>query len=391
MVALLRRSLNEGGLGLSTSQAGTHRDRDGNPVPSRAAGRDELLALAGVLADVPGMSVSLVPAGSLGQFSDDEVRLLTDLSLASRAAVNWNVLGVSAGNPAQHEHQLAASDHATAHGATVVALTLPHRMQMRLSLRSGFLFDSLPGWAEFIGLPVPERIAALGDPGVRRRLDAGARSDEAGLLRALADWGRFAIVETFDPANAGLEGRTLRDVAAERGGDPFDVLCDVVVADDLRTGLDPRFMVDQPGDAEARAAVWADPRTVIGGSDAGAHLDMMCGAVATTSLLAEGVRDHQVISLEEAVRQLTDVPARLYGLDGRGQVREGWHADLVLFDPDTVAPGPVRTRDDLPGGAARLYAESEGIQSVWVNGSAIVRDGAFTGSTPGTVLRSGGT
>src|SRR5207302_10638104 len=109
----------------------------------------------------------------------------------------------------------------------------------------------------------------------------------------------------------------------------------------------------------------------------------------STALLADGVREQQVITLEEAVQQLTDVPARLYGLRGRGRLAEGWAADVVVFDPDRVGYQPERTRADLPGGAWRLYAEAEGVEHVVVNGVPIVEAGAFTGATPGTLLRSG--
>jgi N-acyl-D-aspartate/D-glutamate deacylase len=142
-------------------------------------------------------------------------------------------------------------------------------------------------------------------------------------------------------------------------------------------------------DWKARAEVWQHPHAVVGASDAGAHLDMMCGAIYSTSLLANAVRTHQVVSVEEAVRLLADVPARLYGLRGRGRIATGWCADLVLFDPATVNHGIERTRYDLPGGASRLYAEATGISSVIVGGVEVCRDGKATGALPGTVLRSG--
>ena len=138
-----------------------------------------------------------------------------------------------------------------------------------------------------------------------------------------------------------------------------------------------------------RAEVWRDPRTVIGGSDAGAHLDMMCGAIYSTALLSEGVREFGVISLEEAVHQLTDVPARLYGLTDRGRIADGAIADAVLFDPERVGYETERVRYDFPGDSWRLYAEATGVNQVLVNGVTVVDDGAFTGALPGTLLHSG--
>jgi N-acyl-D-aspartate/D-glutamate deacylase len=228
----------------------------------------------------------------------------------------------------------------------------------------------------------------LADPAVRRRLDAGAHSDEAGILSALAHWRTLVIDETFSEANAGLAGRTVGDVALERGLDPFDALVEVVLADGLRTGLRPPIP-ESEADWELRAQVWADPRTVVGGSDAGAHLDMMCGAIYSTAMLGDGVRSRGLMSWEAAVHELTEVPARLYGLRHRGRVETGWWADLVVLDPERVGYGPEHTRDDLPGGASRLYADAVGIEHVIVNGVEIVRRGALTGAKPGRVVRSG--
>jgi N-acyl-D-aspartate/D-glutamate deacylase len=259
---------------------------------------------------------------------------------------------------------------------------------MRMTFLSGAPLDGLPGWREVFELPRDERIRALGDPEVRRRLAAGAASDEAGTLRYVANWPGLQIVETFAPNNKAYEGRGVADVAIERHQDPFDALLDIVIDDELRTGIRPPAAPDTLEAWQYQTEVWRDPRTIIGGSDAGAHLDMMCGAVYSTSLLA-GVRTHGGITLEEAVHMLSDAPARLYGVRERGRIVGGWHADLVLFDADTVGFGPESTRFDLPGGAGRLYAGSTGVEHVFTNGTAVVTGGQLTGATPGGLLRSG--
>jgi N-acyl-D-aspartate/D-glutamate deacylase len=378
-----------GALGFSTSTAPTHNDADGVPVPSRGAHPDELVALAGAVRDVPGTTLECILAGSLNGFTDEEKDLFVRLSLAGNRPINWNVLSVSTLNPDGYRSQLAASDYAAERGARVVALTMPHSTRVRLSFLSGMVFDGLPGWRPVFALPVMERKRALMDPDVRRRLAEGAASKEAGVLGSVANWPRFELTETFAAENREYEGRIVGDLVAERGGDPFEVLLDIIVADDLRTGLRPADLGETYDDYALRAEAWLDARTVIGGSDAGAHLDMMCGAVYSTALLAEGVRQFGVISLEEAVHQLTDVPARLYGLTDRGRIADGGKADLVLFDPERVGFETERLRDDLPGGASRLYAEATGVHQVLVNGVVVVDDGAFTGAVPGTLLRSG--
>lgn len=385
MTRMLGAALDAGAMGFSSSQAPTHNDGNGDPVPSRFASRDELLALAAVLGPHAGTQLELIIPGCLNGFTDAEVDLMTDLCLAARSPLNWNVLGVSAtGN---HEHQLAASSAAAERGARVVALTIPQSMRIRLSFLSGFVLDGLPGWRDVFALGVPERIAALSDPEVRARLDEGAHSEAAGVLAGLARWERFTVVEGFTPETRRHEGRTVGDVAAEIGTTPFDTLLDIVIADGLRTGLRPEMPPEDRATWEARAAVWQDPRAIVGASDAGAHLDMFCMAGYSTFLVGPAVRDLGLLTLEESVRLLTSVPAELYGLADRGRLAPGTHADLVVFDPATVAPGRERTVDDLPGGASRIVVDSVGVERVLVAGTEIVTDGTFTGATPGTVLR----
>jgi N-acyl-D-aspartate/D-glutamate deacylase len=387
-IAAMRQTLGEslaaGGLGFSSSQAPTHNDGDGEPVPSRAATSDELVALCGVVRDHPGTTLEFIP--TVGPFSDEHVALMAAMSASADRPLNWNVLVVGAGNDT-YRTQLEASDRAAEQGGRVLALTVPAVMQLHLNFRSGFLFDALPGWGPTMALPDDEKMRALADPDVRKRLKEAAESD-TGLFRAMLRWDKLRISETFSPENTSFAGRTVAEIAAEQGADPFDALLDVVVTDDLRTVLTPPARGDDAESWRLRSEVWRDPRVVVGASDAGAHLDMLSTFSYSTSLLAAS-RTHGLLPLEEAVHLLTDVQARLYGIRDRGRIAEGWHADLVVFDERRVAPGPVHTRYDLPAGAGRLYAEAEGIQHVLVNGIEIAAGGALTGDRPGALLRSG--
>jgi N-acyl-D-aspartate/D-glutamate deacylase len=179
------------------------------------------------------------------------------------------------------------------------------------------------------------------------------------------------------------------DIARERGAAPFDTLLDIVIADELRTVLWPLPSDDDDASWALRAEAWKRDDVLIGGSDAGAHLDRMCGAPYTTSFLADSIRGRRLVALERAVQLITQAPAALFGLRERGELREGFHADVVVLDPDTVGAGEVTLVHDLPGGTGRLYAPATGVHSVLANGVPIVDEGSATGDLPGRILRSG--
>jgi N-acyl-D-aspartate/D-glutamate deacylase len=389
MVSLLHQALKDGGLGFSTSTVSTHHDGELRPVPSRLAARSEFEQLAAAVADHPGTSLEMIVQGCLKGFDADEEDLMASLSKLANRPLNWNVLGLSSTSPERIEHQLHASEVAAERGATVVALSIIHNMPVFISFESGVLLDGLPGWRDLFALPPKQRIASLADPKIRKQLEESAASPAAGLLRdRVANWPQMTIRQTYAKETASYEGRLVQDIARETGKSPFDTLLDIVIADDLRTGLMPPTP-ESDADWEAGVNLWRDDRVVVGGSDAGAHLDMTCGAVYSTGLLEGAVRKRGLISWEEAIAHLTDRPARLYGLRERGRLAEGYWADIVIFDPDSVGPGTVRLRQDLPGGASRLYAEAAGIDRVIVNGREIVDAGEFTGDIPGQLLRSG--
>jgi N-acyl-D-aspartate/D-glutamate deacylase len=391
MKALLGQALADGALGLSSTVSPTHNDYEGAAVPSRWAERAEFVELARVVSRHEGTGLELLPDLDFGQ---DMVELLAEVSIAGQRPVNWNVLMVSSrpDAAATAARLLAASDYARARGGEVIALTMPCTPEIYQSLRTGVMFDALPGvWRELFKLPLDERIAAFQDADVRRRMAEDAAKVPAGA--ALEVTGRlegYTVVSVQAERNRSYQGRKVGEIAAELGRAPIDVMLDIAVEDRLETLFAPDYGGHDQESYELRGRIWADDRTLVGASDAGAHLDLIDSFAFATVLLQKGVREHRVIGLEEAVRQITHRPAVYFGLVDRGLIAAGHHADLVVFDPQTVGRGPTYQRYDVPGGCDyRLYADARGIDHVFVNGVQIVRDGAHTGALPGTVLRSG--
>ena len=384
MKELLAESIEAGGLGFSSSWAKTHNDADGDAVPSRHASQRELVELCAVLKDSPAVALEFIP--TIERFDDGVYQLLTDMSVAADKPLNWNVIFVNARQADLIEEKLQASDFAAQQGGRVIALTAPMPAESRLSFESGFLLDTLHGWLEPMALSNQQKLELLSDPERRNKLNEDAQKPSA--FRGVARWERLTVGEVSKEDLKHLEGRTIGDIAEELGKTPWETLCEIVVEDDLKTGLYPPAAGDNEESWALRQQLWNDERCLIGASDAGAHLDFLATFNYSTYLLA-AARDRNLLSLESAVQKLTDVPARLYGLKDRGRIEDGWCADLVVFDPDKVAPADIEVREDLPGGAWRLYSEAIGVHHVFINGEQAVLDGQFTDARPGTLLRSG--
>lgn len=388
MASVLQEMIGAGALGFSTGRS-SHQDGDGQPVASRWATDDEILALCDVVRANEGTTLEVIVEGCLDRFSDDEVEFLTQMSLRGGRPINWNVLSVDSADPDRTWHQIEAGERAAAAGARIVALTMPILVPMNMNFHSFCALNMLPGWGEVLAGPVSDRVARLQDADVRRRMAAEAAEKTTGALRRLIDFPNYVIGDTYSPANEGLTGQRVHEVATERGTDPFDTLIDIVLADDLQTVVWPSATDNDPDSWRLRAEVWDNPHVMIGGSDAGAHLDRMCGSPYPTKWIGDCLRGRKLTTMERAIQMMTTEPAALFGITDRGQVAEGFHADLWVFDPETVDATMVHLVDDLPAGSSRLMCDAVGVDVVMVNGVSIVRDGASTGATPGTVLRSG--
>jgi N-acyl-D-aspartate/D-glutamate deacylase len=389
MVAEVRKAIEVGALGFSFTRSGSHSDGDGQPVPSRWATEEELMALCVETGQHEGTTLEGIVPGCLDRFADDEIELLAQLSAAAKRVMNWNVLTIDSREPDRVARQLSAGDRAAEIGGRVVALTMPVLVPMNMNFMTFCGIWLIPGWQETLSVSTEERIALLQDPEVRARLLAASHSEEAGVYRRLADWEDYVIGDTFAPENAGCSNRTVSAISAERGTEPFDTLLDIVVADGLRTILWPAPKDKDPASWAMRAEAWNDPRAMIGGSDAGAHLDRMCGATYPTRFLGDMIRGRKLVPVERAVQLITQVPAQLFGLVDRGTLEVGKFADIAVIDPETVGSENAHMVADLPGGCERLTAGSFGVERVLVNGTVVIEHGDATGNVPGTLLKSG--
>ena len=384
MERMVDESLAAGALGFSSSLSDTHNDGNNEPVPSRFATEEEILRLCATLRSHAGTWLEFIPWAT-GPFPEERAMLMAKMSVAAARPLNWNLLTVRTDMADVNENRLAASDLAATHGGLVQALTLPVPMTMWINLDSGVLFDALPAWADLMAHSRADRVRLLGDPDVRRRLADETR--DSGRVWYDVERLRFDHVDT--KAYQDVVGHTVVDAARSRGVDPFELLFDVAVADDLRTTFVVPPQGDDPDSWRRRVDAWNDPRTLVGGSDAGAHLDMLDGFAFFTDFIGPTVRDRHLLPLETAIRMVTDDVARAFGINGRGRLEAGYAADIVVFDETAIGGSPVEIRSDLPGNGSRLYSVAKGIEMVLVNGEVIVERGQFTGARPGAILRSG--
>ena len=381
MRSLLRSAMRAGALGFSTNQNPRHIRDDGKPLPSRLAEFAEIEALGSVLGELNRgvVQMSSAPGGA------DRVERLADFSLLTGRPVIWNAILHSWADPQNWRVMLAATEHAFRRGARAWANTNTRAFNNRFTLKDAQEFDEFPTWRALMLSPVEERIKAFRDTEARARLKWEAVEDpKRGTFHKR--WDLVYIVKPVLPKNQELKGQSVEQLARRQGKDVLDAFLDLA----LEEGLDTGFRTPLTnGDPDAVGQIVASPYTVLGQSDAGAHLAIDAGFGYCTGLLAHYVRDRGALTLEAAIRKLTWMQAQIFGISDRGLLRSGMAADVVVFDPATVGPEEAELVHDLPGGAARLVQQAAGIYLVLVNGEPILERGKLTGARPGQVLRGG--
>ena len=377
---LLRDAMNAGAWGFSTTASRQHIGHGAKPLSARLASRDELSAYCGVLKDVKRGVIEMALTKQYSMLADDEEAFLKFMLDASERPVTWLSLHNLAEKPNAIAEILDRVTPLIKRGARPQILTRPLLYDM--NLRRPFMFTEMNSAKEVFDASFETQMAIYADPKFRQ-----AFKDELKLGRKWAGLAQNIIVVSVEnPALKPLEGKTIGDIAAARKQDPNDVFFDIAVEDQLQV----KYVVPRANtDKAALAAALRDPRTIIGLSDAGAHLDMLCESGYTTYLLGHWVREQKALSLEHAVQRITSEPADFFGLKDRGRLHAGAAADIVVFDEHTInsplRPTPVK---DLPAGGMRLYAKAEGISHVMVNGQLLYENGKHTGTIPGKVLRS---
>jgi N-acyl-D-aspartate/D-glutamate deacylase len=361
MAALIGEAMDAGAAGFATSFAVTHLGADGRPIPSRVAERDEIEALFAAVA-AAGRGVVGINGGANLSFSD-----AYDLQPSIGAPFSYTAVLTSP--TGAHERAMEIHRAGWAKGSRVWPQVSCRPLSFSMTMVEPFTLNTNPVFAELMPASVEARRAAFADPAWRTRV----REAWAAKQGIPPRWETYEIMES--EANPDLIGQRLTAMAERAGADPFDVLLDLAVSEpDLRKIRVKAVLAND--DPAGIAMLLQEPNCTLGLSDAGAHVGQLCDAPLPTDLLGNWVRERRVLSLEEAVRKLTSEPAELFGFADRGVLRVGAHADLVVFDPATVAPGPLRRVRDFPADAERLTADAPtGMRHVIVNGVPIQLDG----------------
>jgi N-acyl-D-amino-acid deacylase len=359
MQAIVRDAMDGGAMGVATTFAITHRGIDGKPVPSRHADLSELVALGDVLRELGRGVVQVTPGKQLG------IPDMYDFQRRIGRPVTYTALLTIPGGMWRDHAELNRAERAK--GAQVWPQVSPRPLVFSMSLADPFTLNPAPMFAELMKGGRDERMAAYSDPDWRRR----AVDDLANAMALPVRWGTFSITET--QSHPELIGRKVTEIAEDWGVHPIDVVLTVAVDDKLETRVQATVAND---DVEGVTYLLQQDACTLGLSDAGAHVGQLCDAPQATDLLGTWVRDRGVLSVEAAVRKLSGQQADIFGLSDRGYLREGYAADVAVFDPATVAPGPLRRVRDFPADADRLTADApEGVRHVVVNGTPIQVDG----------------
>jgi N-acyl-D-amino-acid deacylase len=378
MKAIVREGIEAGAVGVSFERNLRHFDWNGRLAPTNVASDDEIFAVAGVVDEV-GRGVI--------QFGGDR-KLGAKVAKKSRCPVFYGNITQQTVAPNRWREQLTEAENMMRQGHRAYQFVMPRPGDLRYTLKTAQHFDAMPDWKSVMLLPLEQRKQAFRDPETRARLHVEAVETPNNPNHPGDFTRRWDLQFVFRPAlpkNQHLKGKSVAEIAKEHGKDVLDTFLDLALEENLETEFE-RHEVNS--DEAAMTALLTSPYTIIGQSDGGAHVVFRTDYSYSTYLLSHWVRERGIMPLEEAIRKLTFVPASLFGLYDRGLVRPGMAADLMVFDPATIAPLEPGEAQDLPGGAKRRKQLAQGIEWTVVNGEVLLEHGQHTGAYPGKVARN---
>lgn len=377
---LLGEAMDAGAFGFSSTLLNQHLGYLGRPLACRNASREELKAYCNALRSRGKGAIEIAMTKQIGVMDDPELELLDFMLEESRRPITFIAMFDRDDIPEAVRTSLRKARPMIERGARPQTSPLP--LTREINMRNPFSFAGFPSWKRvFEDKSKAAQAAVYRDPAFRNQF-----REDLKRPAGFGNWARIAIHEVKSPALKRYEGKTVAEVAAERGVDGVDALLDVTLEDDLQN----EFTMQSFNTRVDRMAELLNDRSVLLGlGDGGAHLDMLCDSGYPTYVLGTWVRERGVLTMEEAVRRMTSDPADFFGIRDRGRLKPGLAADIVIFDPATVGSGgrPERLYD-LPGGAKRMVMRSRGIEMTLVNGEVTWEKGALTGASAGKVLRS---
>jgi N-acyl-D-aspartate/D-glutamate deacylase len=378
MKAIVREGIEAGAVGVSFERNLRHFDWNGRLAPTNVASDSEIFAVAGVVDEV---GRGVIQCGG-------DRKLGAQIAKASRHPVFYGNITQQAVAPDQWRERLAEAENMMRRGHRSYQFVMPRPGDLRYTLKTAQHFDAMPTWKSVMLLPLEKRKQAFRDPKVRARLHLEAVEtphDPSRIGDFTRRWDLQFVFRPALPKHQHLKGKSVAEIAREQGRDVLDVFLDLALEEDLETEFERR---EVNSDEAAMTALLTSPYTVIGQSDGGAHVVFRTDYSYSTYFLSHWVRERRIMSLEEAIRKLTFVPASLFGLFDRGLVRPGMAADLMVFDPETIGPLEPGEAQDLPGGATRRKQLAQGIEWTVVNGQVLLEKSAHTGVYPGKVARN---
>jgi N-acyl-D-aspartate/D-glutamate deacylase len=389
MRKMVAEAMEAGAAGFSSSMAPTHLDIQDRPVPSRLADKKEVLTLVEEVGRHGAGSIAFLPASAIGGLNETDQNYL--IEIGSTAGLPVIIQGLGGRNKvdaptATWEASQRFLDDAVKRGGPVFSLLITRPFDRSVVIGpTNMHYRAVPSWMRMLHAPEEERRAMLRDPKVRdemrRAVENYNRDPDKGSTLPPPLWPTVFVDKIFDPKHQPLQGRSIQDIADEQGKAPADVMLDLALAEDFKTEF--RWRTESPDWRDAVKTAQRDPRMLIGTSDGGAHLAKDDGSDWSSYFLRSWVLDREVWTLEEGIRQITQIPAALVGLADRGVIKVGGWADLMIFDPDTIGPWKKEFVHDLPGGVGRVKAWGKGVRATIVNGQPIVLDGKLTGRLPG--------